>query len=101
MLLVATYVVALLGFIGLFVADVVTTLVVIGRGSVEANPVVTPLLSHDLLFIAVKMAALSVFVYVFERARRRRPQYLKFQVGALAVLSLLYIVAVRINLLGW
>jgi len=96
------YTVGLAAFVLLNVGDVITTLVAIDRGCTELNPVVAPLLScHDHLFIVVKLAAVALFVVVFERARRRVGRYLPFQVGSLLFLCALYLVAVCVNLSAW
>ena len=95
------YAIGLTAFVLLNIGDVITTLVAIERGSTELNPVVAPLLSSNHLFVLVKLAAVTAFVLVFERARRRIGRYLPFQVGSLLFLCALYLTAVCVNLGAW
>ena len=80
--------------------DTVTTQVAVMKGAIEINPLAAHLLRSQWAFVGAKMGAMVLFVCVFERARRRSLRYLSFQVGAMGLLSLLYLAAIGINLLS-
>src|SRR3989304_9445170 len=96
--LLALYWFQLFLLVVLCAGDTITTQIAVTKGAIEVNPLAARLLHSQLAFVGVKMGAILLFVYVFERARRRAPHYLTLQIGAMTVLALLYALAIGVNL---